>query len=83
MEVRFQHLEYEIADELIIRCGSPIFFRPDAGNVKQKSLLSGAAMMNSQTIAFLVQQVLSATGAFPEAAVHRTLRLGHAGEGER
>lgn len=69
MEVRFQHWEYEIADELLTRYGSPFFSRPDAGTALQERLLSGAVMVSSQTINFQEQQIICANEAFPEAAV--------------
>ncbi len=69
MEVRFQHWEYEIADELLARYGSPFFSRPDAGAALQRRLLSGAAMVSSQIIDFQEQQIICANEAFPEAAV--------------
>ena len=69
MEVRFQHWEYETADELLIRYGSPFFSRTDAGNALQERLLAGAVMVSSQTFSFPEQQILCANEAFPEAAV--------------
>lgn len=69
MEVRFQHWEYEIADDLLIRYGSPFFSRLDAGNALQERLLAGAVMASSQTVTFQEQQILCANEAFPEAAV--------------
>lgn len=69
MEIRFQHWEYQIADEMLVRYGSPFFSRPDAGNALQERLLSGAVMVSSQTLNLQEQQIICANEAFPEAAV--------------
>jgi hypothetical protein len=69
MEVHFQHWDYEIADELLIRYGSPFFSRPDAGAALQERLFSGAVMVSNHTLVFQESQILCANEAFPEAAV--------------
>jgi len=69
MEVRFQHWEYEIADELLVRYGSPFFSRTDAGNALHERLLADANMVSSHTVNFQEQQIICANEAFPEAAV--------------
>lgn len=83
MEVRFQHWEYEIADELLIRYGSPFFSWPDAGHALLERLLAGASMVSSQTINFQKQQILCANEVFPEAAVAEDCRPNELHGGKR
>jgi hypothetical protein len=69
MEVHFQHWDYEIPSELLIRYGSPHFSIHEAGRALLPRLISRAHLEARMTVSFNELHILCANEAFPEAAI--------------